>query len=151
MAAVVVIAHEPLATALVAAARHVYSRNALSPCRRLAALDIPPDGSFDALIKAAQAHIASVDGAANGVLILTDMLGATPANIAQHLAHAGSVSVLSGVNLPMLLRALCYSDRPLHEVEAKALDGGIGGILALPAGPPATADTAGRPLPPCAA
>lgn len=59
-----------------------------------------------------------------GVLLLADMFGATPCNIVRRLYKPGRVEGVAGVNLPMLLRALGYSNRPLAEVVQKALQGG---------------------------
>ena len=70
-----------------------------------------------------------------GVLILTDLYGATPCNVATRLCASGSASgkrrVVSGVNLPMLLRALNYCDLGIEELAAKAAEGGRGGIVAV--------------------
>jgi PTS system ascorbate-specific IIA component len=130
---------------LVSSARHVYSRNALSPCQRLSAFDVPADATFDTLLTLVQDRIDDVRADHDSVLILTDVVGATPANVAQHLAHPGSVSVLTGVNLAMLLRALCYSDKSLAEVESKALEGAVRGIQALGAGPASADPTPPKP------
>jgi PTS system ascorbate-specific IIA component len=67
----------------------------------------------------------------NGVLVLTDMLGATPSNIAARLAAPGRVAVVAGVNLPMLVRALTYRAQPLAVVVEKAISGGREGVLHL--------------------
>ena len=71
----------------------------------------------------ARALIARLD-TGDGVLLLTDMFGATPCNIAQRLHQPGRVEGVAGVNLPMLLRAISYCNRPLAEVVQKALQGG---------------------------
>jgi PTS system ascorbate-specific IIA component len=60
----------------------------------------------------------------NGVLILTDLFGATPSNIARRLFKAGSIEGITGVNLPMILRAACYNGNSLAEVAKKVLDSG---------------------------
>ncbi|MDD3609085.1 MAG: PTS sugar transporter subunit IIA [Halothiobacillaceae bacterium] len=65
----------------------------------------------------------------DGVLILTDMYGSTPSNIAHRLMDAGEVRVLSGANLPMLVRALNYPELCLNEMTEKVLSGGREGIL----------------------
>jgi mannose PTS system EIIA component len=64
----------------------------------------------------------------NGVLILTDLYGATPANIARRLIQVGKIECLAGLNLPMLLRALHYRHEPLLELINKVLAGGREGI-----------------------
>ena len=67
----------------------------------------------------------------NGVLLLSDLFGATPSNIARRLYQPGRVEGLAGVNMPMLLRAVCYSSRPLAEVVQKALDSGRNCVLPI--------------------
>lgn len=134
MVAIVVIAHEPLASALVAAARHVYSRDPNAACRHLTGLDVAADAQVQEVTAAAGALVGQVDRG-QGVLLLTDIIGATPGNVAASLARSGHVAVAAGVNLPMLLRALCYGELSLEAVLAKALDGGARGVQELPAVP----------------
>jgi PTS system ascorbate-specific IIA component len=67
------------------------------------------------------------DGA--GVLVLTDLYGSTPANIANALQAGPAVRVLSGVNLPMLVRVLNYADLALPALADKALSGGHDGVM----------------------
>jgi PTS system mannose-specific IIA component len=74
--------------------------------------------------------IAELDTGA-GVLILADLFGATPCNIARRLYRAGRVEGIAGVNLPMLLRAVAYSASPLQEVAQKAMESGKGCILSI--------------------
>lgn len=65
-----------------------------------------------------------------GILVLTDMYGSTPSNIAHRLADARhEVRVISGINLPMLVRALNYADLSLEDLTEKALSGAREGIL----------------------
>jgi PTS system ascorbate-specific IIA component len=68
-----------------------------------------------------------------GVLVMTDIYGATPSNIAAQLHVPGRVEGIAGVNLPMLIRALTYRDEPLDTVVAKALSGGTEGMTRMPA------------------
>jgi len=63
-----------------------------------------------------------------GVLILTDICGATPNNLARYFAGEKNVAVISGLNLPMLIRVLNYAEKPLDELVEIALDGGRTGI-----------------------
>lgn len=65
----------------------------------------------------------------DGVLILTDMYGSTPSNIANHLSKKYNVKVISGVNLPMLIRALNYPRLNLEQLAEKARSGGHDGIM----------------------
>ncbi len=127
MVAIVVIAHAPLAGALVSAAQHVYSRDPCPSSRQLAALDVAPDAEFGAAVAQAQALVRQID-AGQGVLVLTDLVGATPGNIAARMAQPGRVAVIAGVNLSMVLRSLCYGASDLDELVVKALAGGAQGV-----------------------
>jgi len=69
-----------------------------------------------------------------GVLILTDMYGGTPSNVAVTFLEAGRVEAIAGVSLPMLVRALCYSSQPLDLVVKKAVTGGLEGVINIIAG-----------------
>lgn len=60
----------------------------------------------------------------DGVLLLSDVFGATPCNIARRLCVPGRVEGVAGVNLPMLLRVACYSNLPLEELVRRAVEGG---------------------------
>ncbi|HXY21390.1 MAG TPA: PTS sugar transporter subunit IIA [Burkholderiaceae bacterium] len=137
MVAIVVIAHQPLASALVAAAKHVYSRDPCAASRELLGFDVPPEADANASLAQAKALLQQVNKG-QGVLVLTDIPGATPGNIASRLAQAGQVAVIAGVNMPMLLRALCYCESSLEELVGKALAGGTGGIQNLAAAGDAT-------------
>lgn len=130
MVSVVVIAHRPVASALVAAAQHVYSRDPCAASRQMVALDIAPDTSVDDAIAQAEAFVRQADQG-QGVLVLTDILGATPGNVAARLARPGQTAVVAGVNLPMLLRALCYGAAGLDELVAKAVEGGTKGVQSI--------------------
>lgn len=137
MVAILVIAHSPLASALVTAARHVYSRDPIAASRHLTGLDVAADAPLPETIATAGELLEHAD-CGQGVLVLTDIVGATPANVAASLSRPGRVAVASGVNLPMLLRALCYCERgSLDELLTKALDGGTRGVQQLPPAPPA--------------
>jgi mannose PTS system EIIA component len=67
------------------------------------------------------------------VLILTDMYGGTPSNIASKLILPGKVEAVAGVNLPMVIRALTYRERDLATIVTKAVSGGCEGVLRIPA------------------
>ncbi len=64
-----------------------------------------------------------------GVLVLTDIYGATPSNTVMKLLEPGRVEGLAGVNLPMLLRALTYRDKDMDTLIARAIAGGRDGVL----------------------
>ena len=119
MVGILLITHNGLGDSLVECARHVMGE-ALPDLRVLPVLaDDDPQRREDE----GRALIAQLD-AGDGVLLLADMFGATPCNIARRLYQPGRVEAVAGVNLPMLLRAVCYRDRPLADVAQKALQGG---------------------------
>jgi PTS system ascorbate-specific IIA component len=135
MVGLLVIAHQPLASALAQSAMHVFSRDPRCGSYRLRALDVEPDADLTLLEQRARALLAEADDG-HGVLVLTDCLGATPANVAARLAEPGRVEVVAGANLPMLLRALCYCDASVGLLAEKAIAGGTRGVAPV-ARPPA--------------
>jgi len=64
-----------------------------------------------------------------GVLVLTDIFGATPSNVAQKLVDGVSSRLITGVNLPMLLRAVTYKHEPLETLVSRAVVGGTQGVM----------------------
>lgn len=95
---------------------------------RAIALEVSSDSDPDALIAQASAHLEKLDQG-DGVLVLTDVYGSTPSNIANRLTINKNVQVVAGVNLPMLIRVLNYPRLSLSELARKALSGGRDGIL----------------------
>ena len=94
---------------------------------RVRSLGIPLDGEPEQLMKdALEAARALDDG--NGILILTDAFGATPSNIAHELIREMQASVVSGLNLPMLIRVFNYSSDDLASLTRKAEEGGRRGV-----------------------
>jgi len=145
MAGILIIAHAPLATALRECIAHIYGG---CPAR-IGALDVLPDSDPAEVVAQASAEIERLRED-NGALVLTDMFGATPANIAARLATVPQVRVLAGVNLPMLVRAVCYRTTPLDMLVEKALAGASKGIQAIGPGTPAPAQECGCVPTPCA-
>lgn len=89
----------------------------------LAAQDDPLDA-----VPLAQKMLGLVDEG-EGVLIMTDIFGATPANVALKLLVPGRIEGVAGLNLPMLLRALTYRDKGMPTLIAKAVSGGRDGVV----------------------
>jgi len=123
MAAILLVAHAPLASSLLAVARHVYPERSAG----VAAVDV----SDGADLAAAQAQVrAALEGlAATEVLVLADVFGATPFKAALAAADGLRTRVVAGVNVPMLWRTLCYATEPLDELVTRAVDGGTQGVM----------------------
>ncbi len=83
------------------------------------------------LLPNARALVRELDDG-SGVLILSDMYGGSPSNIAGKLLIPGHVEGVAGVSLPMLIRALTYRDRPLATLVTKAISGGCEGVIRIP-------------------
>lgn len=120
---ILIIAHAPLAQALRDCAMHVYPECAQS----VIALDVLPQAQPEFTL--AQARQALADAPDEGLLVLTDVFGATPANVAQKLVAEFNAKLIAGVNLPMLFRAVCYRQEPLDALVARALTGGTQGVM----------------------
>lgn len=93
-----------------------------------ASLSVSQTDEPDALLaRAMKLGDAMDDG--DGVLVLTDMYGSTPSNVATRLVRERGWQLVAGVNLPMLIRVLNYPDLGIHELVTKALSGGHDGIM----------------------
>jgi mannose PTS system EIIA component len=126
MAAVLIVAHAPLASALKAVAQHVYVGCAES----VQALDVGPGETPESVRDAARALIDAT-AAEPDWLVLTDVFGATPCNGALLLSDPLHVRVLAGVNVPMLWRTLCYAGEPLEALVERAVGGANQGVMQL--------------------
>ena len=136
MIGILLIAHAPLASALRDCALHVFPDCASG----VVAIDVlPHDAPEDTLEVAAQ---ALDDLGATQVLLLTDVFGATPCNIAQKLTDGVHTRLLAGVNLPMLLRSVCYRHETLDALSARAQAGGVQGVM--PVGSTAPQNQSGK-------
>lgn len=89
---------------------------------------IAADGDPETLGPRLSRFVASLENHQE-LLILTDLFGATPTNIACQVNHAPNVKVVSGLNLPMLIRVMNYPELNLNDLVAKAVSGGQDGIL----------------------
>ncbi len=128
MVGVLIIAHATYGEALVVCASHVLGH----PPERVAQLGVSVREDPDVLLERAREVVRTLDEG-EGVLILTDILGGTPSNIATQLCEPGKIEAVAGVNLPMLVRALTYRHEPLATVVQKAVSGGKEGVVrALP-------------------
>lgn len=118
-----IIAHAPLASALRQCVLHVFPDAAAS----IAVFDVQPNMPSDETVVAARMTMAMLKQ--KQTLVLTDLFGATPCNVAQKLVDGFSARLIAGVNLPMLLRAVTYRHEPLDALVARALAGGTQGVM----------------------
>lgn len=127
MNAVLLIAHAPLAHALRECALHMFA----DAGDDIGALDVgahePPEQTL------ARAQALRARWGERPVLVLTDVLGATPCNVAQRLADGERTQLLAGVNLPMLLRVLTYREHGMDTLLKRAVSGGCDGVMHIEA------------------
>ncbi|QPF75794.1 PTS fructose transporter subunit IIA [Roseateles sp. DAIF2] len=142
MSGLLLIAHAPLASALKAVAEHTFPNCA----PQLTVLDVTPEMSVEQVEARARALLAA--SGHTEFLVLTDVFGATPCNAAQRLLDAaGQVRVISGVNVPMLWRSLCYAAEPVASLAQRASEGGARGIMLGEPVPPAPSSSSSLPSP----
>jgi PTS system ascorbate-specific IIA component len=122
---VLLVTHEGTGRALLAVAERLLRRLPLAA----EAFEVGFGDDPDAVLPAASTALRRVDGG-DGVLVLTDVYGATPANVAARLARLGTpVRRVSGLSLPMLLRVMNYAELPLDELPAVAAAGARNGVV----------------------
>ena len=126
MIGILIISHGDLGNSLINCANHVMGRRP----EHLVHLGVTIQDDPDVVILNALELLKQLD-CGDGVLILSDICGATPCNIATELVNPGRVECLSGVNLSMLIRALTYRDKPLESLVEKALSGGREGVMRI--------------------
>lgn len=124
MIGILIVAHGSLGESLIQCATHVVGER--PPL--LIPLDVTDCPNIMEMTAKAQQLIEKLDQG-EGVLMLSDVYGATPCNTACRLLSPGRVEGIAGVNLPMLIRALNYRHEPLDKLVIKALSGGHEGIL----------------------
>lgn len=95
---------------------------------RVEILQVGGDADPDELREQARQRIEAVDQG-EGVLLLTDMYGGTPSNVARSLSDGKRVCMIAGLNLPMLIRILNYAQLEADDLAAKAISGGRDGIF----------------------
>jgi PTS system ascorbate-specific IIA component len=127
MIGILLITHGTLGESLIHTAIHVLNKRP----PRLRQFGVTAQDDPLLLIPQARALVKELDSG-DGVLILTDMYGASPANLASKLIEAGKVEVVAGVNLPMLIRALTYRERSMNVMITKAISGGCEGVIRVP-------------------
>lgn len=123
--AVLIITHYEVGHALVNALKTTYGDTL--PLT-LETFEVRPDADPDHLIPGLKTIIKSLDQG-DGVLILTDLFGATPSNIAYELQKERYTEIVTGLNLPMLIRVMNYPSLSLSCLAEKAMQGGQAGII----------------------
>lgn len=124
MIGILIIAHGTLGDSLIHCASHVFG----GPQERLLQFGVAVHDDPAALLPQVRKLVGELDDG-SGVLILTDIYGATPSNLACRLVEPSRVDCVAGVNLPMLVRAITYRNDPLAAVAEKALSGGREGVV----------------------
>ena len=130
MPGILIIAHAPLASALKSVAQHTFP----DCTRAIEALDVTSDMTIEETEMAARALLDRVRSPY--ALVLTDVFGATPCNVAQKLVDVPNVRLLAGVNVPMLWRSLCYAHESLEDMAVRAATGAAQGVMQVAASPP---------------
>jgi len=133
MVGILIVSHGAFGESLIHCASHVLGKRPLY----VRQLGVTVHDDPDEILPVAEDLIRFLDQG-KGVLVFTDIFGATPANIANRLLVAGKVEGIAGVNLPMLIRALTYREEKLEAVVEKALSGGTQGVIHM------TTDTCGK-------
>jgi PTS system ascorbate-specific IIA component len=124
MIALLIVAHGNLGDSLIQCATYVLGKRP----EALENLDLSACSDPSEMLVRAQARLDEVDRG-EGVLILTDVYGATPCNTVCKLLNTRRVQAIAGVNLPMLLKALTYRDQGMAVLLEKAVAGGRSGIF----------------------
>lgn len=128
MIGILLITHYDLGDCLIKCANHFFGEHP----EQLLAVSVHKDEDPDALLVKITELIHQLN-TGDGVLVFSDMYGGTPANIASRLTTVNTaVSVVTGVNLPMLIRTLNHRTDPLEQVVEKAIEGGCLGIQQIP-------------------
>ena len=123
MIGILIIAHAPLANALRECALHVFP----DCVSGVLALDVLPNESPEDSLAKARAAMEALG--TEEVLLLSDVFGATPCNVAQQLNDGLHTRLVAGTNLPMLLRSVCYRHESLEALAARAQAGGTQGVM----------------------
>jgi len=124
MIPLLIVAHGNFGDSLIQCVSHVLGQRP----EQLESLDLSACDEPGEMLERARAQIARLDRG-KGVLILTDVYGATPCNTVCQLIQYEHVEAVAGVNLPMLLKALNYRNETLALLIRKAVQGGQGGVM----------------------
>ena len=130
MAGILIVSHTPLASALLEFVEHIYGQVP----ENIVGVNVPPHEDAKVTFNKLQQIVDNMPGVEE-VLVITDIMGATPSNVASRLRgrsdNTKDIQVLTGVNLPMLLRAVSHRHEPLAEIVEKSLQGGQQGVMRI--------------------
>ena len=126
MIGILLVSHGAFGESLIHSASHVLGKRPLY----LRQLGVTVHDDPQAIQPVAEDLIRFLDQG-EGVLVLTDIYGATPSNVASRLLRPGRVEGIAGVNLPMLIRALTYREESLGDLVDKALSGASEGVMRM--------------------
>jgi len=126
MIGILIVSHGAFGESLIHSASHVLGKRPLY----VRQLGVTVHDDPDQLLPVAEDLIRFLDQGA-GVLVLTDIYGATPSNVGARLLKPGRVEGLAGVNLPMLIRALTYRNEPMEVMIEKAFEGAQEGVTRM--------------------
>ena len=117
------ITHEGIASNLLKTGESIVQK----PNSNLSFIEVPMDSAIDKIVNNVENKIKqlTID---DGIFFITDIYGSTPGNIAQQLASKYKTHLITGVNLPMIIRLLNYRDEPAEDLLQKALEGAHQGI-----------------------
>ena len=121
---ILIISHNQIGTELINTARQMLSCSPLP----IKVISIEIRDNPEQIRPLFDSEIKGLDQG-NGILVLTDMFGSTPSNIACAVSDRNDIRIVSGLNLPMLIRVLNYPNLDLDELEQKATSGGQEGIV----------------------
>ena len=124
MIGILLVTHGTYGEALIQNVCHVLNKRP----SRIAQLGVAAQDDPLDLLPLAKLLLNEVDGG-EGVLVMTDIYGASPSNLAMKLLEPGRVEGVAGVNLPMLLRAITYREKGMETMLAKAVSGGRDGVM----------------------
>jgi PTS system mannose-specific IIA component len=121
---VVLVTHGNFGASLLEAAELVSG-----PQENVRAVGVPPGSAVDSVVEAIREAVDQCGGTRDGVLILTDLFGGTPTTLSLSLLKSFSIEVITGVNLPMLVKAIQVRNLPLCEMAPQVKSAGRQGIV----------------------
>ena len=124
MIGILLVTHGTYGEALIQNVCHVLNKRP----SRIAQLGVAAQDDPLDLLPLAKLLLNEVDGG-EGVLVMTDIYGASPSNLAMKLLEARRIEGVAGVNLPMLLRAITYREKGMETMLSKAISGGRDGVM----------------------